>query len=72
MVVTDFPYNHCLFGLITHGFLIFDDRIDFYAEFCPEQIQDSILCTIKDTLYLKPLEVGSYNINLYNFAGGYS
>lgn len=68
MVVTYFPglSGHCNFGIVSHSFYIFDDRIDFYPEFCPEfLIQDSTFCVVNDTLYLEPLEVGKYNINVY-------
>lgn len=67
MVVMNFsfPFVNCDFGIVYNWFNTSEDRIDFYPEFCPGDLQDSTFCATSDTLILAPIEDGSYDINVY-------
>ncbi len=67
MVVMDFSFQfvNCYYGIVLNEDYIYDDRIDFYPEFCPGSSQDSLFCITSDTLYLEPLAFGFYDINVY-------
>ena len=66
MVVMDFSFQfvNCDYGIVTNGSYVFEDRIDFYPEFCPGW-QDSTYCETSDTLYLTDLDAGIFDVSVY-------
>ncbi len=66
MVVIDCSYSgvNCDFGIVNTYYNLFENTINFFPEFCPNW-QDSTLCEASDTLFLVPLNAGSYNVDVY-------